>query len=144
MKPPLTFLLVEDDDTHAHLITRSLAKSEIDNRVFRVNDGAKAIQWLQQAGESSDQPRPDVVLLDLKLPKLDGHEVLMEIKSDPGLRKIPIVVMSTSNSEVDRNKAYENHANSYVVKPTDFAQFRKLINDICVYWGVWNQLSEQE
>ena len=136
----IKFLLVEDDDTHAHLVARSLAKSRVANQVHRVTDGAEAIEFLKRQGKYANQVRPDVVLLDLKLPKLDGHEVLSRIKSDPDLKTIPVVVMTTSDAESDRAKAYQHHANSYVVKPVDFEKFRLLVNDLCLYWGVWNEI----
>jgi CheY-like chemotaxis protein len=141
-KQLITFLLVEDDETHAHLVTRSLAKSRVANRVFRVADGAEALAFLKGEGKFKGAERPDVVLLDLKLPKLSGHEVLALIKTDPNLQKIPVVVMTTSDAESDRAKAYEHHANSYVVKPVDFEKFRQLVNDLCLYWGVWNESPE--
>lgn len=147
MKAPkqlVSFLLVEDDDTHAHLVTRSLARSRIANKVYRVEDGAKALEFLRCQGEYVNQVRPDVVLLDLKLPKVDGHQVLSAIKTDSELKKIPVVVMTTSDAESDRAKAYEHHANSYVVKPVDFEKFRQLVNDLCLYWGVWNEPAETE
>lgn len=142
--PPhlLTFLLVEDDDNHAHLVMRSLKKARVQNQVFRVCDGAAGLAFLRRQGEYSDKPHPDVVLLDLKLPKLNGHEVLAAIKSDKTLKTIPVVVMTTSNAESDRAKAYEHHANSYVVKPLDFDRFRDLVKDLCLYWGVWNEPPE--
>ena len=138
----MTFLLVEDDDNHAHLVTRSLKKARVQNQVFRVADGAEAIAFLRREGQYSDMPHPDLVLLDLKLPKMSGHEVLAIIKTDEELRKIPVVVMTTSDAELDRAKAYEHHANSYVVKPVDFERFRQLVNDLCLYWGVWNEPPE--
>lgn len=133
------FLLVEDDDTHAHLVSRSLAKSKVENEVVRVKDGLEAIQFLRREGKFAGQSLPDVILLDLKLPKMDGHEVLQSIKSNPKLMKIPVVVMTTSDAESDRARAYEHHANSYVVKPVDFDRFRQLVGNLCLYWGVWNE-----
>ncbi|MCO8121707.1 response regulator [Stieleria sp. TO1_6] len=138
----LTFLLVEDDDNHAHLVMRSLKKARVQNQVFRAADGAEALAFLRREGEHADKPHPDVILLDLKLPKISGHEVLASIKQDEQLRVIPVVVMTTSDAESDRAKAYEYHANSYVVKPVDFERFRQLVNDLCLYWGVWNEPPE--
>ncbi len=138
----LTFLLVEDDDNHAHLVTRSLKKARVQNRVFRVGDGAEALAFLRREGEYVEMPHPDVVLLDLKLPKISGHEVLATIKQDDHLKMIPVVVMTTSAAESDRARAYEHHANSYVVKPLDFDRFRELVKDLCLYWGVWNEPPE--
>jgi hypothetical protein len=135
----VTFLLVEDDDTHAHLVTRGLEKARVSNEVFRVADGVDALAFLRQEGEHADKPRPDVVLLDLKLPKMNGHELLSEIKEDPDLKLIPVVVMTTSNAETDRERAYEHRANSYVVKPVSFDKFHQLVDDLSLYWGVWNE-----
>jgi len=135
----VTFLLVEDDDTHAHLVKRSLDKSRVANEVFRAADGVEALAFLRQAGEHADKPRPDVVLLDLKLPKMNGHDVLAAIKQDADLKLIPVVIMTTSDAETDRERAYQHQANSYVVKPADFEKFRQLVDDVCLYWGVWNE-----
>ena len=140
----VTFLLVEDDDIHAHLVIRSLEKARVSNRVLRVRDGAEALLFLRREGDFAEQPSPDVVLLDLKLPKVDGHEVLSAIKEDESLKMIPVVVMTTSDAEADRAKAYKHHANSYVVKPIDFEKFRRLVNDLCLYWGVWNEPPQGE
>jgi CheY-like chemotaxis protein len=139
----VTFLLVEDDDNHAHLVTRSLAKSRVANCVYRAEDGAKALALLKRQDQYANQELPDVILLDLKLPKIDGHEVLKSIKADPELKRIPVVVMTTSDAESDRARAYENHANSYVVKPVNFERFRQLVNDVSLYWGVWNEPPER-
>lgn len=138
------FLLVEDDDIHAHLVTRSLAKARVSNRVTRVSDGAAAIAFLQKEGQYADAEEPDVILLDLKLPKVNGHEVLSTIKQDERLKQIPVVVMTTSDAESDRAQAYNFHANSYVVKPVDFDRFRQLVHDLCLYWGVWNEPPDEE
>ncbi len=135
----LNFLLVEDDDDHAHLVLRSLSASRVANRIDRVADGFEALSYLRQEGEFADCPRPDVILLDLKLPKVDGHDVLKAVKHDPHLSTIPVVVLTTSDAEADRLRAYELRANSYLVKPVDFDRFHKLVNDLGLYWGVWNR-----
>ena len=132
------FLLVEDDDNHAHLIIRSLERARIRNRVERVADGDLALKFLRRQAPFTDKKRPDVILLDLKLPKIDGHEVLKNIKEDPQLASIPVVIMTTSDAETDLAKAYEYHANSYLVKPIDFDKFRQLVDELSLYWGVWN------
>lgn len=136
---PVRFLLVEDNDDHAMLIRRNLQRSSVASAVDRVADGVQALRFLRQEGEYSASLRPDVVLLDLKLPKLDGHEVLALVKADPALRELPVVVLTTSAVEADRVRAYGNHANSYLVKPMDFKQFQQLVQDLSVYWGVWNK-----
>lgn len=133
------FLLVEDDDDHAALVERSLKRNRVQNRVSRVSDGAQAIQFLRNEGEFADAIRPDTILLDLKLPKLNGHEVLEIIKADEDLRAIPVVMLTTSDAENDRAKAYHHHVNSYVVKPLDFTKFRELVEELNLYWGVWNR-----
>jgi CheY-like chemotaxis protein len=136
---PVNFLLVEDDNIHAHLVSRSLEKSVVPVKVYRVANGADALSFLRRQGLYALEPRPDVVLLDLKLPKIDGHQVLAAIKADSDLRMIPVVVMTTSRDDADREKAYRHHANSYVVKPADFARFRDVVTDISHYWGTCNQ-----
>lgn len=134
-----TFLLVEDDDDHAQLVMRSLENNRITNRITRVKDGVEALDYLFGRGKYESRSLPSVVLLDLKLPKLDGHEVLRQIKNDPHLRLIPVVVLTTSAADSDRMGAYRESANSYLVKPLDFGSFRKMAEDLNLYWGVWNQ-----
>jgi CheY-like chemotaxis protein len=104
-----------------------------------VHNGEEALAYLRGAGVYARYPRPDVVLLDLNLPRLSGHEVLRDIKEDRELQAIPVVVLTTSTAERDLARAYDSHANSYVVKPVDFARFHQLVTDLCQYWGTWNQ-----
>ena len=132
-------LLVEDDDGHAKITVRSLQQNRVTNVVDRVVDGVEAMAYLRQQGPFGDRPRPDVILLDLKLPRMDGHEVLAQIKRDPELKTIPVIVLTTSDAEGDRARAYDEHANSYLVKPVDFEKFRQMVNDLSFYWGVWNR-----
>lgn len=134
---PINFLLVEDDDDHAEIIVRALKHSRVANNVRRVADGIEALAFLRKRGHSSTQ-RPDIILLDLKLPGLSGHELLEIIKSDPDLLTIPVVVLTTSNTERDREEAYVRHANSYIVKPASFTRFREMVRDLSLYWGVWS------
>ena len=136
---PLRFLLIEDDDDHAELIRMALTENHVVNKLDRVADGAAAIEYLTDGVKSGTHPRPDVILLDLKLPKVDGHDVLLRVKQDPVLRTIPVVILTTSQAEVDRVKAYANHANSYLSKPVDFEKFHQMIKDLKMYWSVWNQ-----
>ncbi|OFZ29197.1 MAG: hypothetical protein A2622_14235 [Bdellovibrionales bacterium RIFCSPHIGHO2_01_FULL_40_29] len=139
-EPKLTsFLLVEDDDDHAQLVIRSLENNRVTNGIHHVKDGAEALDYLFQRGKYKNQPHPDIILLDLKLPKVDGHEVLRKVKSDPRLKVIPIVILTTSTAEADKEMAYEEHANSYLVKPLDFNNFRKMAEDLNLYWSIWNQ-----
>lgn len=136
---PIRYLLVEDDNNHARLVQRIMERSQVDNRVERVADGATALAYLRREGEFADRDRPDVVLLDLKLPKVGGHEVLRQIKEDQQLRTIPVVVLTTSQAEPDRARAYQHYVNSYLVKPMNFDRFRDMIEEVNRYWGTWNQ-----
>jgi CheY-like chemotaxis protein len=135
----LTFLLVEDDDDHAEIVEQTLRRNRVGNVVKRVIDGEAALAYLRGEGEYAGRPQPDIILLDLKLPRVDGHQVLAAVKSDPNLAPIPVVVLTTSDAEIDRLKAYEHHANSYLVKPVNFARFRQMVKDLNLYWGLWNQ-----
>ena len=139
----LRFLLVEDDDDHAQIMFRSLSQERIGNRIDRVKDGVEALAYLRHEGEYATKPKPDIVQLDLKLPKLSGHEVLAAIKGDPKLRNVPVVVLTTSDAESDIVKAYQHHANSYLVKPLDAKCFLKMVEDLSLYWGVWNRSPER-
>jgi hypothetical protein len=135
---PRRFLLVEDDDDHAKIIERSFRDSHHQIILDRVKDGVEALTYLRR----SPNLVPDAVLLDLKLPKKDGHEVLQEIKEDPLLRSTPVIILTTSDAEIDRIKAYEHYANSYLVKPLDRNAFTKMIQDLSLYWGLWNKSLE--
>jgi CheY-like chemotaxis protein len=132
------FLLVEDDDDHAKIVERSLKQERIANRLDRVTDGVEALKYLRGIAPYTNESAPDIVILDLKLPKKDGHEVLAEMKEDMVLRSIPVVILTTSNAEADRAKAYKHHANSYLVKPLDAACFKAMVQELSLYWGVWN------
>ncbi len=136
---PVKFLLVEDDDSHAELIEMALAENRVSNTLSRVADGVAAMQYLRAQGPHAERVLPDVVLLDLKLPRMDGLEVLAAIKGDASLKSMPVVVLTTSTAEIDRAKAYSHHANSYVVKPLDFHTFHQMIKDLQLYWSAWNE-----
>jgi CheY-like chemotaxis protein len=139
---PLVILLVEDNEDHAEMIKRSLAQNRVANRIMWVDDGEKALHYLLREGDYQDQEKsqqPSLILLDLRLPKVDGLEVLARIKQTPGLVHIPIVILTSSTSEDDIAKAYELHANSYVSKPVDFEKFHELMDDLGYYWLAWNQ-----
>ncbi len=139
---PLNILLVEDNVDHTELIKRSLEGHRIPNRLYHVPDGEKALDYLNRRGKYSDpekSPMPHLVLLDLRLPRMDGLEVLKEMKSSETLKRIPVVVLTSSSAEMDIAQAYRNHANSYVVKPVDFAKFDELLDDLGFYWLAWNE-----
>jgi CheY-like chemotaxis protein len=138
---PVVVLLVEDNADHAELVVRTLAEHRVANNVRHVRDGQRALDYLFHRGEYADaerSPRPHVVLLDLRLPGVDGIEVLKVIKGSEELRRIPVVVLTTSEAERDVARAYNNHANSYLVKPVGFEQFSKLMEDLGFYWLGWN------
>jgi CheY-like chemotaxis protein len=135
----ITFLLVEDDDDHAEIVIRSLRNDQAAKKIDRAIDGVEALQYLHGEGVFQGVLLPDVIFLDLKLPKKNGHEVLAEIKNDERLALIPVVILTTSDAEIDRLEAYRLHANSYLVKPLDGAQFKKMIQDMSLYWGTWNR-----
>jgi CheY-like chemotaxis protein len=138
-------MLVEDNIDHAELVLRTLENHHISNRVRHFLDGQSALDYLYRRGEFSiltETERPQVVLLDLRLPRVDGMEVLKTIKEDPDLKSIPVVVLTTSEAEKDVAKAYYNHANSYLVKPVGFEDFSKMMDDLGFYWLGWNTSPE--
>lgn len=139
---PLCILLVEDNPDHAELAMRNLEQGMIANKVFHVEDGEAALDFLHNRGRFADTtafPRPHLMLLDLRLPKVDGLDVLQEVKTNDTLKCIPVVVLTTSAAERDLALAYEHHANSYVTKPVDFESFSMLLKDLGFYWLAWNK-----
>jgi two-component system response regulator len=135
-------LLVEDSDEDAELTTRALKKHKLTNRLHRVSDGAEAIEFLFGTGAYSTKnvgAKPHVILLDLKLPKLNGMEVLRRIKSDSALRTVPVVMLTSSKEDRDLREAYELGVNSYIVKPVDFDKFVQAVGDLGLYWTLLNQ-----
>ena len=139
---PVTILLVEDDPAHAEIVRRSLKEFGVANRITHVGDGQAALDYLSRKGPYADpttSPKPAVILLDLRLPKVDGVEVLRLIKGDTELVNIPAVVLTTSNAESDVAAAYANGAASYLVKPADFKGFSSLMEVFCSYWLMWNK-----
>lgn len=137
---PVLVMLVEDNLDHAELVMRTLADHRVANRIIHFTDGQSALDYLFRRGEYADPPgaRPHVILLDLRLPRVDGIEVLQAIKESPELRQIPVVVLTTSETEKDIARAYYNHANSYLVKPVGYDEFVKLMQDLGFYWLSWN------
>jgi len=138
---PILVMLVEDNVDHAELVIRTMEEHRIANKVRHFLDGQSALDYLLRRGEFSDHhinPRPHVILLDLRLPKVDGIDVLKEIKEDDDLKSIPVVVLTTSEAEKDVARAYYNHANSYLVKPVGFEEFKRLMDDLGFYWLGWN------
>ena len=137
---PLNILLVEDNLDHAELVRRNLENFPAANFLHHVEDGEAALKYIFGRGAYADRvqfPAPDLVLLDLRLPRLDGLEVLRHVKSHPTLHRTPIVVLTTSAAERDVAMAYEYHANTVVTKPVDFQQLSQLIKDLGFYWLAW-------
>lgn len=137
-------LLAEDDPDHAELVVRGLTRPAPNGRIQHVTDGAEALDYLHGRGAYSNadhHPRPALVLLDLRLPKVDGLSVLREIKSTESLRHIPVVVLSTSDAESDVSRAYDLNVNSYLVKPLDFNQFSQMMQELGIYWLGWNHVA---
>ena len=131
---PIEVLLVEDDDDDVRLTMKSFQNDRIINRVHRVEDGIEAMQFLRREGVYADAVRPDLILLDLNMPRKDGREVLKEIKEDGDLKHIPVVVLTTSEDEADVLASYDYQANSYVTKPVDLVQFRTVLQTLRDYW----------
>jgi chemotaxis family two-component system response regulator Rcp1 len=130
----IDILLVEDNEGDAHLTREALKRAKVRNRVHTTSDGVEAMQFLRREGTFADAPRPDLILLDLNLPNMDGREVLEAIKADPTLRPIPIVVVTSSAAEQDILKSYDLNANCYVTKPVDLQQFLHVIGSVGDFW----------
>jgi CheY-like chemotaxis protein len=127
---PIEILLVEDDPGDVLMTTEALAESKVANNLQVVADGEAAVEFLRRQGSYGDAPRPGLILLDLNLPRMDGREVLAVIKEDPDLRRIPVVVLTTSESEEDVLRSYDLHANAYVTKPVEFEEFVAVVRQI--------------
>lgn len=131
---PAEILLVEDSPTDVLLTREALTSSRVVNRLTVVKDGVEALALLRREPPFEQALRPDIILLDLNLPRKDGREVLQEIKCDPGLSSIPVIVLTTSMAECDVLDAYGHHANCYIVKPVDFDKFAQVIRDMEKFW----------
>ncbi len=131
---PIDILLVEDNPGDADLARETLENSKVYNKLHVVDDGEKAMAFLRREGKFADAPRPDLVILDLNLPKKDGREVLAEIKSDRDLKRIPVVILTISSDEEDILKTYDLHANCFITKPIDLNQFIKVVESIEDFW----------
>lgn len=131
---PIEILLVEDSPSDALLTREALAQSRLINRIHLVDNGADALAFLRREGSYRDVPRPDLILLDWKLPRKSGSEVLAEAKADENLRSIPVVVLSTSKEEEDVIRSYTLHANCYITKPVNFDDFAAVVRSIREFW----------
>jgi two-component system, chemotaxis family, response regulator Rcp1 len=131
---PIEILLVEDSPSDADLAIEALSQGKILNNLHCVEDGVEAMKFLQKQAPYITAPRPDLILLDLNLPKKSGVEVLKEIKTDQNLKRIPVLILTTSSAQEDIIKSYSLHANCYIIKPVDFLQFTKIVNLIEEFW----------
>jgi len=131
---PIEILLAEDNPGDVKLTRKAFENGNVLNNLHVVEDGVEAMKFLRQEGEYTDEPRPDLVLLDLNMPRKDGKEVLEDVKSDPELRRIPVVVLTSSSAEEDVVKSYDLHANAYLTKPVDFGGFIDVVERIEDFW----------
>ena len=136
---PANVLLVEDNEDDIELTLEALDNSKLQVNIHVVSDGISAMEFLRREGKYADEQRPDLILLDLNLPRMDGREVLKEIKEDARFADIPVVILTTSEAEEDILKAYQLHANCYISKPVDFLKFTEIIRQI---EGFWLQLAK--
>jgi chemotaxis family two-component system response regulator Rcp1 len=127
-------LLVEDNPGDARLTLEAFKEGKVLNNITIMGDGVEALAYLRQQGHYADAVQPDIILLDLNLPKMDGREVLAEIKADERLKKIPVVVLTTSDAEEDVARAYGSHANCYITKPVELEQFLNVVQSIDSFW----------
>ena len=130
----IEILLVEDSPGDARLTQEAMADAKIRNRISVVNDGLEALAFLRQEGQYGGAPRPDLILLDLNMPRMDGREILAIIKSDDSLKMIPVVVLTSSEADADIVRSYELHASCYITKPVELEQFMKVVAGIEEFW----------
>lgn len=140
MGKPIEILLVEDNPGDARLAVEAMKEGKVRNHMEVVEDGVEAMNYLRGEGEYAGKPRPDLVLLDLNMPRMDGREVLKAMKTDPELCSIPVVILTVSKDEQDILSSYEHHANCYVTKPLDFDQFIHVVKSIENFWFTLVQL----
>jgi two-component system, chemotaxis family, response regulator Rcp1 len=141
---PIELLLVEDSEPDVRLTIEAFREAKVRNRLWVVEDGVEAMDFLRRQGRHADVPRPDLILLDLNLPRKDGRQVLKEIKSDDSLKRIPVVILTTSKSEEDVLRAYSLHANCYITKPVDFNRFMDVVKSIESFWLTVVRLPDEE
>ena len=131
---PIEILLVEDSASDVRLTREAMDSAKVLNNLNVVGDGVEAMNYLRREGKYANAPRPDLILLDLNMPRKDGREVLAEVKGDPDLKRIPVVILTVSKAEEDVLKAYNLHANCYISKPVNLAQFLKVVESIESFW----------
>lgn len=137
---PLNILLVEDNPDHVILTKTALEENGVINDIWVVNDGQEALDFMYNRGKYSNAPKPGLILLDIKLPKIDGQEVLKKLKSDQQFKSIPTIMLTTSAEDEEIARAYENGANSYITKPVKFDEFVKKVKNLRLYWILTSSL----
>ena len=140
---PVEILLAEDNPNDVEMTRRAFKKGKFLNNLHVVNDGVEALQYLRQDGEYEDVPRPDIILLDLEMPRKDGKEVLEELEVDPDLSRIPVVVLTSSEAERDIVESYEHNANAYLTKPVGYKAFQDIVRQIESFWFEVVKLPEE-
>jgi CheY-like chemotaxis protein len=141
---PIDILLVEDNPGDVRLTREALKEGKVLNNLYVAQDGVEAIAFLKREGKYAGAIRPDIILLDLNLPKKDGHEVLADVKSDPDLRRIPVVILTTSKAEEDVLQSYNLHANCFITKPVDLDQFINVVQAVEDFWFTIVKLPPEE
>lgn len=144
---PLRILLIEDNEDHAALVIRSMKDHRVANTITYLQDGEQALEYLFSKGKYQNRdeyPLPNLILLDLRLPKIDGTEVLKKVKESDELKHIPVVVLTSSRNQADVMRSYDHHVNSYLVKPIDFDKFNQMMEDLGYYWLGWNTHSDTD
>ena len=142
-RAPIPILMADDDEEDCMLAQEALRQGRLSNPIYFVHDGEQLLNFLRRRPPYQDAPRPGLVLLDLNMPRMDGREALADIKADEKLRLIPIIVMTTSKSDLDIARSYELGANSYVRKPVDFDEFLNAANQLGLYWLLLNEVPPQ-
>lgn len=133
---PIEILLVEDNPDDVALTVRSFKKARMQNRVSVAGDGVEALAFLRREGQYAEAPRPDIILLDLNLPRMNGHELLQIVKTDPALKDIPVIILTTSKSEEDILSTYKLHSNCFITKPVLMEDFDRVIRTIQDFWFI--------
>lgn len=131
---PIEVLLAEDDEGDVELTRESLKQSKLHINLNIVNDGHECMEYLRRTSKYENSVRPDLLLLDLNMPKKDGRQVLLEMRSDEFCKRVPVVILTTSDADIDIDKTYEMGANCYITKPVDFEQFKRVVNEIAEFW----------
>lgn len=144
MYRPIDILLVDDNPGDVRLTKEVLLEGRVLNRIHVAWDGVEALEFLHRAGKFANAPRPDIILLDLNMPRMDGRECLARIKSDPDLHRIPVVILTTSEADQDVLRSYDLHANCYISKPVDLEQFMRVVKTIKQFWFTIVHLPDEE